>query len=373
MPHLHSPAARAARHARALARGYVTPRPAGCRFVPVRAELLPAALDMTRSLEYHFAHQNMVECPHHFARHATMHAQAVISPKEFSTAMKLHSKANKAKHVVPLRNKVPEYEVRATPAPLLCPESRAPCPCPPRYRCREPMARGCSLSTPTTPSPTAAASPVSAPRRVHFAMLDETIEFECEDLLAALRCDNCNADLAVTGCASCSLCRACGECPCDDHALVEVEAMTSVLSGVAAAIKNEQNQLRGLAKDFKELDERVRNVAASSISAPSDATASAQCEDGLKEVEVGDCSPVASLPSSSNVVADGAACTVAHFNGIVSSMQHPRFMDKLTKCFLKADLNLAVSGPPLSGKQRRAEARKRVRDALLEEQAKLFD
>jgi len=309
----------------------VTPRPAGCRFVPVRAELLPAALDMTRSLEYHFAHQNMVECPHHFARHATMHAQAVISPKEFSTAMKLHSKANKAKHVVPLRNKVPEYEVRATPAPLLCPESPAPCPCPPRYRCREPMAHGCSLSTPITPSPAAAAPSGTAPKRVHFAASHDTVEFECEDLLAEHWCDCCNADLTVTGCERCSLCRACGECPCDAETLMEFEAKPSVLGKIAEAIGKERDQLRELTEGLEELEGKVSSVTASSTSASSVTTASAQCAGSISEARVRGGTSAASSSSSSNRPAADAVSIGVYFDCIVSSLLHPKFMDKMTK------------------------------------------
>jgi len=58
---------------------------------------------MVASLALHDRHADLVGFAPHYARHATLAAQAQLEEGEFSKSMKVHSRANKAKHELKVR------------------------------------------------------------------------------------------------------------------------------------------------------------------------------------------------------------------------------------------------------------------------------
>ena len=71
MPHLHSPAALAARRLRAECLGFLRRRPEGHKYVAVEAHLASKAKDMISSLQVHAHHNALAARPAHFARHGS--------------------------------------------------------------------------------------------------------------------------------------------------------------------------------------------------------------------------------------------------------------------------------------------------------------
>ena len=92
-----SPACRARRHERAIARGYLLPRPRlnSC-WIEVPCELAPRLKVMAKSLAVHHSHNGMLETPTHFARTAALRADVPALLRE--DALRLHRQANRAKH-----------------------------------------------------------------------------------------------------------------------------------------------------------------------------------------------------------------------------------------------------------------------------------
>ena len=145
MPHCHSPEKRRRRHLRAVERGYVRPRPSGCSHVAVPSALQDRVRSMTKSLDLHARHDHVAGRSSHFARAATLAAEAVggITASEKNDALRIHQAANKAKHAAlgPCRRRVGAAPVPADeaddlevarvhpgPLPSLVPEGRAVSP-----------------------------------------------------------------------------------------------------------------------------------------------------------------------------------------------------------------------------------------------------
>jgi len=100
MPHLHSEAARARRHERAVRLGFVVPRAGGgsTRRIEVGAEVATRARTVAKSLELHRSHCRLLGQDLHSAAVAAVAARPVIGDGAFREARAAHKKANAAKH-----------------------------------------------------------------------------------------------------------------------------------------------------------------------------------------------------------------------------------------------------------------------------------
>jgi len=100
MPHLHSEAARARRHERAVRLGFVVPRAGGgsTRRIEVGAEVATRARTVAKSLELHRSHCRLLGQDLHSAAVAAVAARPVIGDGAFREARAAHKKANTAKH-----------------------------------------------------------------------------------------------------------------------------------------------------------------------------------------------------------------------------------------------------------------------------------
>jgi len=276
-------------------------------------------LDMTRSIKYHFAHQAIAGGCHHFALSATLGARDSITPGEFNVAMKVHTRANLANHVVPLRPScvsapsstsstlvVPAVSDTTTVPSLRCPLTPStPCSCTLKRCCRAPRLLDCLLSTPPTPPCALPAARRTARARMRFNLCDTAYIYQDENDLVPSLCENCGIDVAHSGCSRCGLCMACGECPCWDEELKRVDTGSATASS---------------------LEDSVRRQRAIS----------------------------------------------EYFAGILSSIQSVRFQDKRTARMLNTDIDVATATPPSTSRQRRRDEKKRVNAVLLEAQGEEF-
>jgi len=100
MVHRHSSAAREARHARAVRRGYVRPLAPGARLLEVPAALSGQVKTMASSLAVHAKNDSVIGVKHHSARLSALAAFkcGAISDYELKRAVSLRRAADRAKH-----------------------------------------------------------------------------------------------------------------------------------------------------------------------------------------------------------------------------------------------------------------------------------
>ena len=98
MPGKHSVEKLAARRTRALARGFLVPRPEGARHVLVAEAVADRVKAVARSLTIQDAHHRLVGSTTSFARSSTREARSLLSESVYRNSMKDHDRANLAKH-----------------------------------------------------------------------------------------------------------------------------------------------------------------------------------------------------------------------------------------------------------------------------------
>ena len=111
MPRCYSPEALQRRRERDRLRGYLVPRPPGCRYVAVPERLHAAAYHAVRSLELHDQHDALAGQSHHYARLAThaAYSRHLIDERAARGAQAVHRAAGRLKHTVSSRE---QHEVK---------------------------------------------------------------------------------------------------------------------------------------------------------------------------------------------------------------------------------------------------------------------
>jgi len=96
-----SQAARLRRHQRAVELHYWRPYHTGRRHVLVAAPIANNVAKVARSMELHWQHDALTASKHHYARHASLAASAVLSEESLKEPLSCHRAANRAKHSLP--------------------------------------------------------------------------------------------------------------------------------------------------------------------------------------------------------------------------------------------------------------------------------
>ena len=98
MVNKRSPAAREQRRLRAVKAGYVSPLPAGHRFILVPEELASRGHAILKSICIHRDHEMIMGQPYHYARHAAAAVRNLDRHASVHGALCAHRRANRAKH-----------------------------------------------------------------------------------------------------------------------------------------------------------------------------------------------------------------------------------------------------------------------------------
>ena len=98
MPGRHNPEKLQLRRERTRLRGFLVTKPSDVQFVAVDPELAPRVKAVAASLSVHADHNALSGQAPPYARQATRAARDLLPPLECTCAMRLHDKANLAKH-----------------------------------------------------------------------------------------------------------------------------------------------------------------------------------------------------------------------------------------------------------------------------------